>query len=344
MTNANNVGSVLPHLSILDLAPVDRGGTVANTFAASVALAQRAEALGYRRIWYAEHHNVASIASSAPSVLIAHTGAHTSQIRLGAGGVMLPNHAPLVVAEQFGSLAAMYGDRIDLGVGRASGTDPATRRALGRDHTSVDTFTNDLEELRGYLSARPAVGGVSAVPGHRSGVPLYVLGSSVHGAALAASLGLPFAFASHFSPHALDEALTTYRSRFVPSDQLRRPYVMLSANVIAAETEAAARDSLLAARRMLATTLFGRQVGVTALDATDAQADELLARGASHQVDDLLTYTAAGPADKVTDYLKAFAQTTGADEIITVHQPQRADLRLTSVTVLGEAWQHALAA
>ena len=187
-------------LSILDLAPIGRGQTAAESFAASVALAQLAEELGYERVWYAEHHNMSGIASSATSVVIAHVGAQTSTIRLGAGGVMLPNHAPLVIAEQFGTLAAMYPGRIDLGLGRAPGSDQNTMFALRRDPQSADTFPQDVLELQGYLTGNTRVAGVDAVPGKGSNVPLYILGSSLFGAKLAAALGLPYAFASHFAP------------------------------------------------------------------------------------------------------------------------------------------------
>src|SRR6201996_7075966 len=193
-------------LSILDLAPIARGQTASESFAASVALAQRAEELGYHRVWYAEHHNMPSIASSATSVLIAHIGAHTSTIRLGAGGIMLPNHAPLTIAEQFGTLEAMYPGRIDLGLGRAPGSDQTTFIALRRDPRAADTFPRDVVELQGYLGDESQVRGVDAVPGKGSHVPLYILGSSLFGAKLAAVLGLPYAFASHFAPAALLEA------------------------------------------------------------------------------------------------------------------------------------------
>src|SRR5271156_3739464 len=204
-------------LSILDLAPIGRGQTPADSFHASVALAQSAEQLGYKRVWYAEHHNMASIASSATSVLIAHIGAHTETIRLGAGGVMLPNHAPLTIAEQFGSLASMYPGRIDLGVGRAPGSDQNTMYALRRDPQSADTFPQDVLELQGYLTGHSRVPGVDAIPGKGSYVPLYMLGSSLFGAKLAAALGLPYAFASHFAPAALGAAITAYRDDFQPS-------------------------------------------------------------------------------------------------------------------------------
>src|SRR5271168_2562403 len=193
-------------VSILDLAPIRRGETASDSFAASVFLAQRAGALGYQRIWYAEHHNIASIASSAASVLIDYIGAQTRTIRLGAGGVMLPNHAPLTIAEQFGTLAAMYPGRIDLGLGRAPGSDQNTMHALRRHPRSADTFPQDVLELQGYFSGESRVPGVDAVPGKNFNVPIYILGSSLFGAKLAAVLGLPYAFASHFAPGALLEA------------------------------------------------------------------------------------------------------------------------------------------
>src|ERR1700727_2972757 len=229
-------------LSILDLAPIGRGQTAAESFAASVALAQLAEELGYERVWYAEHHNMSGIASSATSVVIAHVGAQTSTIRLGAGGVMLPNHAPLLIAEQFGTLAAMYPGRIDLGLGRAPGSDQNTMFALRRDPQSADTFPQDVLELQGYLTGKTRVAGVDAVPGKGTNVPLYILGSSLFGAQLAAALGLPFAFASHFAPGALQQAVAIYRREFRPSAQLEQPYVMAGVNVIAADTTAVAEQ------------------------------------------------------------------------------------------------------
>src|SRR5215212_6203207 len=236
-------------LFVLDLAPIARGETVGSSIAASVALAQRAEEHGYRRIWYAEHHNMPTIASSATSVLIAHVGARTSTIRLGAGGVMLPNHSPLTIAEQFGTLDAMYPGRIDLGLGRAPGSDQNTMYALRRDPNSADTFPQDVLELQAYLAGQSRVPGVDAIPGKGSQVPLYVLGSSMFGATLAAALGLPYAFASHFAPQLLESAVATYRREFKPSEQLDSPYVIAGVNVIAADTYAEARQQVQDSRR-----------------------------------------------------------------------------------------------
>src|SRR5215217_4054544 len=224
-------------LSILDLAPIGEAESPADALDASVRLARRAEELGYGRVWYAEHHNFASIASSATAVVIAHVAAHTRTIRLGAGGVMLPNHAPLVIAEQFGTLATLHPGRIDLGVGRAPGTNAATMRALRRDATAADTFPEDVLELQGYLTGETRIPDVHAVPGRGTDVPIYVLGSSLFGAQLAAALGLPYAFASHFAPGDMDEAIALYRRNFKPSDQLATPYVMLGFNIFAADTD-----------------------------------------------------------------------------------------------------------
>jgi luciferase family oxidoreductase group 1 len=326
-------------LSILDLAPIGRGQTAGDSFAASVALARRAEELGYERVWYAEHHNMPTIASSATSVLIAHVGAHTSTIRLGAGGVMLPNHAPLTIAEQFGTLAAMYPDRIDLGLGRAPGSDQNTMYALRRDAQSAEAFPQDVLELQAYLAGDSRVPGVDAVPGKGSRVPLYILGSSMFGAQLAAALGLPYAFASHFAPQALDAAIDAYRSQFRPSGQLERPYVMAGVNVIAADSDAEAQLHLQAIRRVRAVSLFGRGRGIAPHDMTDEQADQLLAAGADTHVDSMLTYAAVGTPGKVGDYLDGFLKQTDADELITVHQAPSTEARLHSVTLLAEAFR-----
>ena len=307
-------------LSILDLVPIARGQTVTDAFAASVAVARRAEELGYTRVWYAEHHNMPTIASAATSVVIAHIGAHTSTIRLGAGGIMLPNHSPLTIAEQFGALDAMYPHRIDLGLGRAPGSDQTTFRAMRRDPRSSDAFPQDVQELQAYLAGSSLVPGVDAIPGKGSRVPLYMLGSSLFGAQLAAALGLPYAFASHFAPDALFAALAAYRSEFKPSAQLDRPYAIVGVNVTAADTAAAAREQFHAVRRARAISLFSRHVGIPPEDMTDEQADELLGSAAGLHVDQMLRYAAVGTPGEVSDYLDDFRKQTEADEFITVHQ------------------------
>lgn len=228
-------------ISILDLAPVTEGSNAAQAFRNTLDLAQLAERLGYRRYWLAEHHNMPGIASAATAVLIGHVASGTSTIRVGAGGIMLPNHAPLQVAEQFGTLASLFPGRIDLGLGRAPGTDQATAKALRRYFDSAEAFPSDVAELLGYFE--PAVPGqpVQAVPGAGVEVPVWLLGSSLFSAKLSAALGLPFAFASHFAPDAMDEALALYRRDFRPSARLQEPYAMLGLNVVAADSEPEAR-------------------------------------------------------------------------------------------------------
>jgi luciferase family oxidoreductase group 1 len=319
-------------LSVLDLAPVGRGQTVGESIAASVALAQRAEEAGYRRVWYAEHHNMPSIASSAPAVLIAHVAAATRTIRLGAGGVMLPNHSPLTIAEQFGTLASVHPGRIDLGLGRAPGSDQNTAYALRRDPAAAERFPQDVLELQGYLTGESRVPGVQAVPGRGTDVPLYVLGSSMFGAGLAAALGLPYAFASHFAPQLLEPAVAAYRRDFRPSAQLDAPYVIAGVNAVAADTADEAREMLRATRRRLAVGLFGQ-----GRDLSDDEAEVLLSAGAGRHVDTMLTHTAAGTPDDVRGQLTAFAQLADADELIVAHQVPTPEARLRSVTLVAEA-------
>jgi luciferase family oxidoreductase group 1 len=326
-------------LSILDLAPIAREQTATDSFAASVSLAREAERFGYKRVWYAEHHNMASIASSATSVLIAHVAAHTDTIRLGAGGVMLPNHAPLVIAEQFGTLAALHPGRIDLGLGRAPGSDQNTMSALRRDLNSAASFPDDVRELQGYLSGHSLIPGVDAVPGKGSNVPLYILGSSMFGAKLAAAFGLPYAFASHFSPALLDQALAAYRHEFQPSETLERPYAFAGVNVIAADTTEQARSYLETVRRTRAIGLYGRRPGVDPSSITDEQADQLLAAGLSAHVDEMLTFSAIGTSADVSTYLAGFAERTGVQELITAHHAPGIGARLRSVELTADAMQ-----
>lgn len=229
------------HLSVLDLAPIAEGRTAGDALASSVDLARHAEALGYTRYWVAEHHNMPGIASSATAVVIGHLAANTSTIRVGSGGIMLPNHAPLMVAEAFGTLETLYPGRIDLGVGRAPGTDPLTTRALRRYAGQADQFPRDVMELIAFLDSEPGTTNVSAIPGAGTKVPVWILGSSTFGAELAALLGLPYAFASHFAPNMLEEALRVYRQTFRPSDRLAAPYSAIAINVYAADSDEEAR-------------------------------------------------------------------------------------------------------
>ena len=313
-------------ISILDLAAVGREETIAESFAGSVALAQTAERRGYKRVWYAEHHNITSIASSATAVLIAHVAAQTETIRLGAGGVMLPNHSPLVIAEQFGTLETLHPGRIDLGLGRAPGTDQRTWMALRRDPAASNRFAEDVLELQKFLSDEEPLPGLRAIPGRGTKVPLYILGSSLYGAELAAQLGLPYAFASHFAPRYLHEALKVYREGFRPSAQLSEPYAIAGVGVIAADTAESAAAQLEVARRVRARAVLGRGRKLTDDDVT-----ELLNSPEAHLVDEMLAYTAVGTADEVTAYLQNFAADTGADELIAAHYSDTVPNRLRSV-------------
>ncbi|MCU1393078.1 MAG: alkane 1-monooxygenase [Ilumatobacteraceae bacterium] len=317
-------------LSILDLAIVGRGESVREGLDATVAIAQRAEARGFRRVWYAEHHNMTSIASSATSVLIAHVAAHTSTIRLGSGGIMLPNHSPLQIAEQFGTLETLHPGRIDLGLGRAPGSDQATMRAMRRDPMSSDSFPQDVLELQGFLTGRTRIPGVTATPGDGTNVPLYMLGSSLFGAKLAAALGLPYAFASHFSPAGLQEAVATYRREFRPSEQLAEPYVMAAVNVIAADThDEALEQQLVVSRFRVARFLGGNR------EFTDAEADSILASPQGRQVIQMMHYSAVGDPEEVGAYLDDFVGHADADELIVVLASPTLESRLHTLDLVA---------
>ncbi|MEE3852703.1 LLM class flavin-dependent oxidoreductase [Gordonia sp. LSe1-13] len=319
-------------LSILDLAQVGSGETVGESFAASVDMAQHAEKWGYRRIWYAEHHNMSSIASAAPAVLIAHIAAHTDSIRLGAGGVMLPNHSPLAIAEQFGTLAELHPGRIDLGLGRAPGGDQNTFAALRRTMASADRFPSDVLELQGYLRGASRVEGVSATPGSGTDIPLYILGSSLFGAQLAAALGLPYAFASHFAPQALEEAVALYRREFQPSQQLDSPYVIAGVCAIADDDEEVAQDQLRKAKRARVNALFARDRRFT-----DEEADMILDMPQGRQIDAMMTYAGIGTPSQVDDYLQWFAGHAQADELIVASIAPDRDVWLNTLGLIAPA-------
>jgi len=320
-------------LSILDLALIGRGQSPRDALAGSVALARRAEEEGYRRVWYAEHHNMSTIASSATSVLIAHVAAHTRSIRLGAGGIMLPNHSPLTIAEQFGTLESLHPGRIDLGLGRAPGSDQNTMRALRRDPRSADTFPQDVLELQGYLRDETRIPGVNAIPGRGTDVPLYILGSSLFGAKLAAMLGLPYAFASHFAPQALEQAVALYRSEFRPSEQLAEPHVIAGVNVIAADTDEDASEQHLRVRRARVSLFLGRERRFT-----DEEADAVLASPQGRQIAEMMRYSAVGTPGAVREGLEEFRDHADADELIVVHASPTLDARLRSLELLARAW------
>lgn len=320
-------------LSILDLAIIGKGETAHDALQGSVQLAQRAEAHGYKRVWYAEHHSVTIIASSAPAVLIAHIAANTRNIRLGAGGVMLPNHSPLTIAEQFGTLATLHPNRIDLGLGRAPGGDQTTFQAMRRSPSAAENFPQDVLELQGYLGSRSRVEGVQAVPGAGTQVPLYILGSSLFGARLAATLGLPFGFASHFAPQSLRQAVGQYRASFKPSAQLQRPYVIAGVNVLAADSDEEARKQLQAVQQARVGVLLGR-----GREMSEAEADWVLKSPQGRFFEEMMQYTAMGTAEKVKKYLEEFAVHSDADELILAHTAPTLQARLRSVDLVAEGW------
>ena len=322
-------------LSILDLASVGDGETLADTLHGCVSVARAAEAAGYTRVWYAEHHNSETIASSATAVLIAHVAAHTSTIRLGSGGIMLPNHSPLVVAEQFGTLATLHPGRIDLGLGRAPGTDQATVRAMRRDPMAAENFPQDVLELQAYLGDASRVPGVVAMPGQGTHVPVWILGSSLFGAQLAAHLGLPYAFASHFAPQALHAAIRTYRERFTPSAVLQESYVMAAMGVIADEDEESAHRQFERRRRGFVRLRLQRPGGGRL---TDEEIDAFLRTPQAAGINEIFTYSAVGTPATVTAKVRAFAEETGADEIITSHHGSGTEAKVRSVELLAAAW------
>lgn len=321
-------------VSILDLAVVRPGQAVSEAVSQSVELAQLAEQEGFRRIWFAEHHNFPTIASSATAVLLAHVAAHTQSIRLGAGGIMLPNHAPLVIAEQFGTLAELHPGRIDLGLGRAPGTDQRTLMALRRDPSAADTFPRDVKELQGYLKGQSLIPGVDAYPGTGTDVPLYILGSSQYGAQLAAALGLGYSFASHFAPQMLEHAARIYREAFEPSGQdgaLTEPHFIAALNVIAADTvEEAHRQFELSQRLRI------RQMLCRGRDLTEDEVTMLLHSPAGEQVLGMTKYTAVGTVDTVRDYLDDFRTRVQADELIVTNAAPDLQARRRTLELLGE--------
>jgi luciferase family oxidoreductase group 1 len=300
-------------LSVLDLAPILEGGSAAQSFANSLALAQHTEGLGYTRYWLAEHHGMPGIASAATSVLIAHVAGGTQRIRVGAGGIMLPNHSPLVIAEQFGTLESLYPGRIDLGLGRAPGSDPITARAMRRSLvTDEDQFPQDVLELMDYFSPEPR-GPVRAVPGQGLNIPIWILGSSLFGAQLAAHLGLPFAFASHFAPQMLMDALHIYRTHFKPSPRLATPYVMLGFSVFAADTDKEAQ--LLASSQQQAFVAL-RSGQPRRLPPPQEGYLESLAPPYRAVIDSALSCSAIGAPDTVRAQMHGFVQQTQADELM----------------------------
>jgi luciferase family oxidoreductase group 1 len=307
-----------PDISVLDLAPIREGDTAADAFRNSLDLARHAERRGYRRFWLAEHHNIPGIASAATAVVIGHIAGGTSRIRVGAGGIMLPNHAPLVIAEQFGTLASLYPGRIDLGLGRAPGGDRQTMFALRRGlGSSDDTFPRDVAELRSYF--RPASPGqaVRAIPGEGLDVPIWILGSSDFGARLAAESGLPFAFASHFAPDYLHVALKIYRRAFKPSLQLQKPYVIVGAGIYLAESDDQARHLFTSAQQQILSLIRGRPgklpPPISSMEALWNSAEQAA-------IEQRGQYTLVGSAETVRARLQRLREETECDEVIVTSQ------------------------
>jgi luciferase family oxidoreductase group 1 len=322
-------------LSVLDLSPIVEGGTASQSLANSLDLARHAERLGYRRYWVAEHHNMPGIASAATSVVIAHIAGGTKTIRVGAGGIMLPNHAPLVIAEQFGTLAALHPGRIDLGVGRAPGTDMLTARALRRNmEAGVDNFPQDVVELINYFEPAEENQRIRAVPGEGQPVPVWVLGSSLYGAQLAAMLGLPYAFASHFAPAELDNAIEIYRSRFQPSAYLDKPYVMLGINVFAAPTDAEAKLLFTSLQQAFVNLRTGRAGRLPPPVEGYEDGLEPMARSMLGQA---LSCAVVGSPETVRQGIDAFVRRTGADELMVTAQMFDHAARVRSFEILADA-------
>jgi luciferase family oxidoreductase group 1 len=321
-------------LSVLDLSPIVEGGDAGQALRNSRDLARHVEALGYRRFWMAEHHNLPGIASAATAVALAHVAAGTRSIRIGAGGIMLPNHAPLLIAEQFGTLAALHPGRVELGLGRAPGSDQVTARAMRRTLLgSGDEFPQDVVELMAYF--QPAEPGqlVQAVPGAGLDVPIWILGSSTFGAQLAAILGLPFAFASHFAPAMMMEAMAIYRQRFRPSAQLAAPYVMLGVNVTAAETDAEARYLFSSVQQSFLNSRTGRPGRLPPpVEGMDARLDPY----AQAMLDDALACAVAGSAATVREGLDAFVRRTEADELMVTANIFDHEKRKRSFEIVAE--------
>jgi luciferase family oxidoreductase group 1 len=302
-------------LSILDLVPVVQGSTPREALHRSLDLAQHAERLGYTRYWVAEHHNMVGIASAATSVVIGYLAGGTKTMRVGAGGIMLPNHSPLVIAEQFGTLESLYPGRIDLGLGRAPGTDQLTVRAMRRDARASDDFPQDVQELQALFAPVREGQRIQAVPGGGLRVPLWILGSSLFGAQLAALLGLPYAFASHFAPAALGDALPIYRAKFEPSEQLERPHAMVGVNVVAAETDAEARRLFTTLQQAFTDLHRGarglQKPPIDDIDAYWTPAEKVAASG-------MLTHSIVGSPETVRAGLERFVAQTKADELMVV--------------------------
>jgi len=325
----------MPAISILDLAPVPLGATPGDALRRARELAQHAERLGYNRFWMAEHHNMTGIASAATSVALCYVADGTSSIRIGAGGIMLPNHSPLMIAEQFGTLESLHPGRIDLALGRAPGSDQITAQALRRSPQAGDLFPQDVVELMSYFAGDPG-NAVRAVPGAGLDVPIFILGSSLFGAQLAAHLGLPFAFASHFAPQLLEQAIQIYRARFKPSARREKPYLILGANVVAADSDAEARRLFTSYEQSFVALRRGRPMPVPPpVDGYELPLTPI----ERAQLEPVLAMAMVGGPETIRRRLREFIATTGADEIIIASQLFEHSARLRSYELVMQAHQ-----
>ncbi|TWR25586.1 LLM class flavin-dependent oxidoreductase [Mucilaginibacter achroorhodeus] len=327
--------------SILDLAPVVQGGTPGTSFKSSLEVAQLAEKVGYTRYWFAEHHNMISVASSATSILIGYVAGGTSKIRVGSGGIMLPNHAPLIVAEQFGTLESLYPGRIDLGLGRAPGTDQLTALAIrGENFNAVQNFPKDILRLQTFFSADNANSKVRANPGEGLDIPIWVLGSSTDSAKVAAAMGLPYAFASHFAPTYFREAIKIYRDNFRPSDQLKEPYVISCINVIAADTDPEAERLATSMKQMFLGVVTGRR---QLLPPPVKDMDAIWSPYEEEAVMQMLAYSFVGSAETIKNKLGSFIEETGVDEVMATspifdHQSRMYSVKLFADVIRKSAY------
>lgn len=332
----NNTPSAIPY-SVLDLATVAQGQTPAEAFRNSMSMAQAAEQYGYTRYWFAEHHNMPGVASSATSILIGHIAGGTSSIRVGSGGIMLPNHAPLVVAEQFGTLASLYPGRIDMGLGRAPGTDQLTAMAIrGQNFQAEHNFLNDIKTLQTLFSAANSTAKVRAIPGEGLDVPIWILGSSTDSAVVAASLGLPYAFASHFAPAQFLAAIRIYRERFVPSAHLQQPYVLACVNVVAADTDEEAQFLSTSVQLLFAGIISGRR---QQLQPPVDNLDEIWSPEVEAAAKQMLTYSFIGGRGRLASQLKNFLEQTGINEIMATSHIYDHQLKIKSYKILSEVMQ-----
>ena len=323
----------MPKLSVLDLAPIVEGGSAGEALRQSAELARAAERLGYARYWMAEHHSMPGIASAATAVALAYIGSQTKTIRIGAGGIMLPNHAPLIIAEQFGTLESLFPARVDLGLGRAPGTDHAAAYAMRRNLVADDKqFPDDIVELLNYFRGKN--GRVRAIPGEGLDIPVYILGSSLYGAQLAAALGLPYAFASHFAPQMMMEAIEVYRQRFEPSEQLDRPYVMLGFNAFVAETDEEAELLATSVQQAFVALRTGQPTQLPPPICDFAETLPLQSRAILNSV---LSCSAIGSVETARRQVEAFVERTKADELIVTSQIYDFTARLRSYELLAQA-------